>query len=304
MQMLEKKKKKEITYLEEGIWGKTPISILPFCTINELKSYIALASFQGSNKTCWPSLDEIASRSSLTPQATSEAISGLVQKGFVNRKRNFGKVNTYKVLIPTILPEIDDHPNDSDNSEIPDNSIHPDVDHQNGSDVSHPDSSDDIRKEHLKTKEEKKIELSSIYNLDEQPYKRVQKTITEFLIENKRGRCKEDGYNLQAVVDLCMSDDIEAEVKDMLLRFKNHPWWWEKYSPQPKRLVQAWDQLLAIEIPEWKKLGYGSEYEYNVRHKPQPSHHITMPELIENQTPKVEPQQIESFINDLEGMKN
>jgi hypothetical protein len=301
--MVEKKPKSKIKYLEEGTWGKTPISILPSCTINELKCYISLSSFQGSNKNCWPSLEEVANRASITPPAASEAISSLVKKGFVTRQRNFGKSNTYKVLTPTVEPERIDCQDDPDNCKEVDNSNEPDVSFQGKADVEFQSDPDDIRKEHLKTTKENNIDPAPIYKLEEQPFKRIQKVIDKFLKENSRGKCKEDGYNLTEIVNLCVTDNIEDEVLDMCVRFKNHPWWWEKYSPQPRRLVQAWDQLLAIDIPEWKRHGYGSEYEYNLKHKTQPSHAITYEELQTYQEPKADPEQISNFLESLETLK-
>lgn len=161
----------------------------------------------------------------------------------------------------------------------------------------------DTQKKELQNKSTKEREETSAHNLEQQPYKIVQQTINRFLLENNMGKCKDDGYNLQAIADLCTTDDIQGEVWDMLMRYKSNEWWWGKMAPQPKQLWKAWDQLLAQPLPDWKRLGYGSEYEYNIKHKTQPSHHTTIQEIAEVQTVKVEPERVESFLDELEEMK-
>lgn len=88
-----------------GIYGMCPIALLPIATFNELKVYIAGASFQGVSDIAFPSREALAKRSGLTVQAVSVAITGLIKKNWATRKRNYGKPNTYYFKMDTSSDE-------------------------------------------------------------------------------------------------------------------------------------------------------------------------------------------------------
>lgn len=87
-----------------GIWGAVPIALLhdEKVTFRMLKVYAALASFQGSNDSCFPDRDAISQRSGVEKFAVSKAISALEKLGWVTRKRRpqHHTSNFYQVLFP------------------------------------------------------------------------------------------------------------------------------------------------------------------------------------------------------------
>lgn len=85
-----------------GIFGSVPIFALPkINSVNELKAMVGISSYQGTNENAFPSIPVLAERIGLSPAATSTAVSGLVRKNLVARKRNYGRVNTYYLLYET-----------------------------------------------------------------------------------------------------------------------------------------------------------------------------------------------------------
>jgi hypothetical protein len=85
-----------------GIFGAVPMGLLQDKTVkpNGIKAYIALSSFQGTNESCFPGLEKIAERAGIdSVPATSEAIRGLVQAGWVEKiRRGKGLTNEYRCL--------------------------------------------------------------------------------------------------------------------------------------------------------------------------------------------------------------
>ena len=69
--------------------------------------YIALASIQGANGTCWPKLDMIAFRAGVQPHQVSEATNLLEEKGWISKKTRHETQdsNGYEVYTEASLPE-------------------------------------------------------------------------------------------------------------------------------------------------------------------------------------------------------
>jgi len=280
-------KKNSIQYKEIGIFGITPITILGLVTGNELKAYIALASFQGSGEHSWPGVDDIAKRSSLTPQAVSEAITGLVKKELVSRKRNYGKTNTYKVRIPTVDPQVDSYLENPDNQEKSGNQENSDVEYLENSADGYREKSDDIRKEHIKITIEKNKEEARasdpfdpieenipIKNRLDDPFTQKHdidgaRFVFNILYANCKDRHKTailpDPTSCGTIYQLLISDDKEAELKEKLLQYE-HSWWGEnKKQPNGKNVLKSWDQLSPDKVPNYVRQGYEThiEYEHN-----------------------------------------
>ena len=85
-----------------GIYGMVPIALLQDDRVkpNMLKVYCALASFQGGNENCFPSVDAIAERAGIEPYAVSTATKELEMAGWIEKRRrsNARKTNVYVVL--------------------------------------------------------------------------------------------------------------------------------------------------------------------------------------------------------------
>lgn len=100
-----------------GPWGACPLALLRDANVtpNMTKVYIALSAFQGTNDSCWPSRDEIAEATGLSPSSVSQATTALVKAGWIARKRRprGHQTNRYVVLNdfeeapqePVIAPE-------------------------------------------------------------------------------------------------------------------------------------------------------------------------------------------------------
>lgn len=85
-----------------GVFGSVPVYTLPLInSVNEMKALVGISSFQGVNDEAFPSLEKLAKRIGLSLAATSTAISGLVRKNIVSRKRNKWHNNSYQVLYQT-----------------------------------------------------------------------------------------------------------------------------------------------------------------------------------------------------------
>ena len=86
-----------------GPWGAVPLALLTDdnVTPNMLKVYIVLSAYQGTNSKCWPSRNEISTRSGLQISAVSKAITQLVQSGWIVRTRRSktNSTNVYYVLM-------------------------------------------------------------------------------------------------------------------------------------------------------------------------------------------------------------
>jgi hypothetical protein len=284
--------KKKIEYKELGTFGITPISILHLVTGNELKAYIALASFQGTGEHCWPGLDQIAVRSSLTPQGASEAITGLVKKGLAIRKRNYGKTNTYRVLVPTRDPEIDSYPENPDNKENSVNKGKSDVDYPKNPDDDYPKKSDDIGKEHIKITKEKNTERESVSQKVDDPFdaiplsdiltingdtyneENVKFVIDHFnaylLKEYKRKPNRIDKLEANRLYNLLVTDDKAKELDEIIMQYE-YSWSGRKSilakkadsptDPTPRRILDKWDSLNPDHVPLYARKGYKTESE-------------------------------------------
>lgn len=164
------------------LYGMTPIRALPITTHNELIALTTISSFQGQNETAFPGLDKLAERSGLSKQAFSKAVTGLVKKNLVNRKRRYGSSNIYFVVWEFADTEQIKKENDAERrmsrakilakniqlSESLRYSNDSDVDYTNDSDVSYPNKSDDILKEQNKRTELKEQEISKPLNITQQ----------------------------------------------------------------------------------------------------------------------------------------
>ena len=97
-----------------GLYGLVPIALIqdPNVKPNMLKVYIALASFQGANDKCWPSVAAIAKRAGVKPYAVPLATDALVEAGWLikQRRADKNKTNLYQVLVPVITTRIQENP--------------------------------------------------------------------------------------------------------------------------------------------------------------------------------------------------
>lgn len=88
------------------IYGSAPISLLQSgCTLNELKAYIAIDSFQGAGDLAFPKVEQLAKRAGMSVSACSMAISRLEYNGWIFRKRNYGKANSYVCLVSAMTTD-------------------------------------------------------------------------------------------------------------------------------------------------------------------------------------------------------
>lgn len=174
-----------------GIFGSVPIYALPLInSVNEMKALTGVSSFQGANDKAFPSIPVIAERIGLSESATSTAISGLVRKGLVGRKRNYGKSNTYFLLYETesmaqiklqnkeekkkerakrLLDNIEIHSKKSQSFESLEYSKVSKHEYSNSSNIDYSNSSNDILKEQNKRTE-----------LKEQPEKLTSSKFIEY----------------------------------------------------------------------------------------------------------------------------
>lgn len=83
--------------------GIVPIALNlePDLTLADLKVYVALASFQGTNDESFPSRESIVKRTGLALETVSRAVSHLVLMGWVERVRRPNEVSIYRVMMET-----------------------------------------------------------------------------------------------------------------------------------------------------------------------------------------------------------
>ena len=86
------------------IWAKVPLAAIAQMTRQELQVYAALASFQGKDKVCFPTLEAIAERiedhgqSQIKTRRISQVIQQLKQAGWITvQRRGYGRSNLYQV---------------------------------------------------------------------------------------------------------------------------------------------------------------------------------------------------------------
>lgn len=84
-----------------GIFGSVPLFAIPLTTHNELKALVAISSFQGTDEFAFPSMEKLALRADLSLSALSKAVTGLVKKELVSRKKRYGHSNIYFLLYKT-----------------------------------------------------------------------------------------------------------------------------------------------------------------------------------------------------------
>lgn len=86
--------------IDVEIFGQVPIQIMrqKWLTFNTLRVYIALISFQGGGKTCFPSREEIGERAGISESKVSNAIKILRDKKWVRVKRRMNSSNIYSCL--------------------------------------------------------------------------------------------------------------------------------------------------------------------------------------------------------------
>lgn len=111
------------------IWGMVPISLLldESLTPNDVKVYAALSSFQGNKDHCWPSRNDIAERTGISPSGVTKALTELVDAGWIIRQTRCAesKSNVYYVLLEADLPEDNDPPIDEDDTPLPESQVDP-----------------------------------------------------------------------------------------------------------------------------------------------------------------------------------
>lgn len=101
-----------------GIYGIVPVGLLsqPWLTINALKVYTAIASYQGGNGSAWPSRQAIANRAGLsTPEKVSKATALLEEHGWIKKtsRASQNKTTVYEIRVPLTedpVPETDPVP--------------------------------------------------------------------------------------------------------------------------------------------------------------------------------------------------
>lgn len=85
-------------------------------TVADLKVYVALSSFQGSNDDSFPSREAIVERTGLVVETVSRAVSHLVSMGWIQRIRRPNQSSIYRVLMET------DDDSEMTNESLPDQS--------------------------------------------------------------------------------------------------------------------------------------------------------------------------------------
>ncbi len=89
-----------------GVYGLVPIDLLldPWVTLNAIKVYTAISSFQGTNGSAWPSREAIAQRAGLGDVSKVSTATSLLEKnGWIKKKsRAFeNKTTVYVVCFST-----------------------------------------------------------------------------------------------------------------------------------------------------------------------------------------------------------
>ena len=92
-----------------GPWGAVPTALLqePGITLNRLRVYTALSSYQGRDETCWPSIAKIAERAGVPRGAVSECTRWLEETGWIAKRR---RANERQTTVYAVSMEIVDNP--------------------------------------------------------------------------------------------------------------------------------------------------------------------------------------------------
>lgn len=112
-----------------GVYGIAPVAFLQDARItpNELRVFVSISSYQGTNEEAYPTLEQIAIRgfpgeaNKSRINAASSAVRGLVKKGWLEQRRRHFQSPVYCVLFEVEAPlptrsgdaEADRVPNDS-----------------------------------------------------------------------------------------------------------------------------------------------------------------------------------------------
>ena len=86
-----------------GIFGACPIELLQEekISLNKIKVYVAIASFQGGNDKAFPTREQIMERAGIDREGSvSEAITWLVKTGWIIRQRRARASSIYKISLP------------------------------------------------------------------------------------------------------------------------------------------------------------------------------------------------------------
>jgi phage replication O-like protein O len=245
------------------------------------------------------SLSQMIELTGMSKQGILDARERLINKGIIKAEMVNG-IMEYMVVIPEELPvnKVDLNKREAVKIEHEASLNQPEMDVHNV----------DTQKKELQKKitKEREEEPTPKKQDDLNPFAKtnlVEALIDDYLRKNYRTKIHSDKLSCKEIADRILDDeDVEEFMTELFMRWESS-WWKDKLSPQPRQIVKAWDQLMVIEIPEWKKSGFGSEYEYNIRNKAKPSHHTTMEQLQTYQEPKADPEQINNFLNDLETLK-
>lgn len=215
-----------------GIFGITPIALLQEkrITSRELRAYIALSSYQGSNETAWPTLDQIGERSGLHPVHVSRAMQSLKKRGWVLvTQRGKGLSNVYSCLHDLA---------DSANSDLA-NMAKPELANMAKSRISHIGQDHSTRTIEKNNRKEqllapsKEVACKSTERKYEQGY---QETIKEALLKlNSEMDFKKNAKQYAIAINKLM--DKFGSVKGVINHIHNAYWndWWmerrEKITP-------------------------------------------------------------------------
>ena len=92
-----------------GPWGSVPTALLqePGVTLNRIRVYTSLASYQGQDETCWPSVAKIAERAGVPRGAVSECTKWLEETGWIAKRR---RANQRQTTVYVVHMEIIENP--------------------------------------------------------------------------------------------------------------------------------------------------------------------------------------------------
>lgn len=126
-----------------------------------------------------------------------------------------------------------------------------------------------------------------------------------FRVELGKKEPEKDGYNIERFMKNMLDDVCPYEqIWEFLYKFRMNDFWGDKMTPTAKYIAKSWEQVDVQPLPDWKRYGYKSEFEYTVRDRQnQPSSYSTMQELKEHFIPKASKEETDKFLADLEGMK-
>lgn len=229
------------------IWGAVPVALLSEkITLNMLKVYVALASFQGSNEKAWPTREEVAERANLGEDKVSKAITKLVEAGWILRVRRpqEHKSNVYRVLF-SVEPDdiVDPKVADSDTSESGGNS-HP----ESGGNSHFPLYRKEQRKEQYKKLIEQEQDQDKIDSI-----RRVIGYFNKVMGTNLKSTTDSNFSVIQRVIEDGYTEDQLRLIIDSVAS----EWPGTKYEPWMKKLSTVFGptkmEARVVFADEWKK---------------------------------------------------